>query len=350
MNFLSFFVREATILYKIAVDVMSGEKAPAELIKGAIRAAKEDNKIELTLIGKNDIINQELKKHNIVNDKVKIVTADEIITMDESPIKALRKKKNATVNVGANLLKDSKVDAFISPGNTGSVMAAALLRIGRIKGISRPPIAINFPSKNGSTLVLDNGANTDCSPENLQQFALMGQLYVENIMNIENPRVGLLNIGEEERKGNNLSKESYQVLKKDKRIKNFIGNIEGRDIFTDKCDVVVTDGFVGNIVLKTTEGAASFFMDLLKDSFKTNIISKTAAFILKPYLKKAFKTIDYRQYGGAPLLGVKGIVIISHGSSDDTAIYNAVKAAKKSVKENIVSLIKKEVEKNEELK
>lgn len=336
-------------MYKIAVDVMSGEKAPAELIKGALKAAKEDNEIELTLIGRNDIINQELQKYNSAANNVKIEQADEIINMDESPIKALRKKKNATVNVGTNLLKNSKIDAFISPGNTGSVMAASLLRIGRIKGISRPPIAVNFPAENGSTLVLDNGANTDCSPENLQQFALMGQLYAENIMGINNPKIGLLNIGEEETKGNNLSKESYQILKKDKRIKNFIGNIEGRDIFTDKCDVVVTDGFVGNIVLKTTEGAASFFMDLLKESMQTNIISKLAALILKPYLKKAFNTIDYRQYGGAPLLGVKGVVIISHGSSDETAVYNAVKAAKKSVKENIVSLIRKEIEKNEEL-
>jgi glycerol-3-phosphate acyltransferase PlsX len=228
-------------------------------------------------------------------------------------------------------------------------MAAGLLRVGRIKGVSRPPIAIQFPAAEGSTLVLDNGANTDCSPENLQQFALMGQLYAENVMKIENPKVALLNIGEEKTKGNNLSKESYQVLSNDQRIKNFIGNIEGRDIFTDKVDVVVTDGFVGNVVLKTTEGAASFFLDLIKESFKTNLRSKIAAFLIKPYLKKVLNKIDYRQYGGAPLLGVNGVVIISHGSSDSTAIYNAVKAAKKTVKEDIVKLIKAELEKNEEL-
>ena len=336
-------------MYKIAVDVMSGEKAPAELISGALEALKEDQEIELTLIGEYDIITDELAKTDYDSKRLNIENADQIISMDESPIKALRKKKNATVNVGARLLKDSKVDAFISPGNTGSVMAAGLLRVGRIKGISRPPIAIQFPAVNGSTLVLDNGANTDCSPENLKQFALMGQLYAEHVMKINNPKVALLNIGEEKSKGNNLTKESYEVLNSERRIKNFIGNIEGRDIFSDKCDVVVTDGFVGNVVLKTTEGAASFFLDLLKESFKSNLRTKIAALLLKPYLKKVLKKIDYRQYGGAPLLGVKGVVIISHGSSDGTAIYNAVKAAKNTVKEDIVSLIKSEIEKNEEL-
>jgi glycerol-3-phosphate acyltransferase PlsX len=328
---------------------MSGEKDESELIAGALKALKEDKEIELTLIGEYDIISEELAKTDYDSKRLKIENADEIITMDESPIKALRKKKNATVNVGAALLKKSEVDAFISPGNTGSVMAAGLLRVGRIKGVSRPPIAIQFPAAEGSTLVLDNGANTDCSPENLQQFALMGQLYAENVMKIENPKVALLNIGEEKTKGNNLSKESYQVLSDDPRIKNFIGNVEGRDIFSDKVDVVVTDGFVGNVVLKTTEGAASFFLDLIKESFKTNLRSKIAAFLIKPYLKKVLKKIDYRQYGGAPLLGVNGIVIISHGSSDSTAIYNAVKTAKKTVKEDIVELIKVELEKNEEL-
>ena len=336
-------------MYRIAVDVMSGEKEPSELIAGALKALKEEKKIELTLIGEYDIISEELAKTDFDSKRLKIENSDEIITMDESPIKALRKKKNATVNVGAKLLKKSKIDAFISPGNTGSVMAAGLLRVGRIKGISRPPIAIQFPAVNGSTLVLDNGANTDCSPKNLKQFALMGQLYAENVMKIDNPKVALLNIGEEKTKGNNLTKESFEVLSNDQRIKNFIGNVEGRDIFSNKVDVVVTDGFVGNIVLKTTEGAASFFLDLIKESFKTNLRSKIAAFLIKPYLKKVLNKIDYRQYGGAPLLGVNGVVIISHGGSDGTAIYNAIKAAKRTVKEDIVKLIKAELEKNEEL-
>ncbi|ADQ14977.1 phosphate acyltransferase PlsX [Halanaerobium hydrogeniformans] len=336
-------------MYKIAVDVMSGEKAPEELIKGAVNAAKEEADIELTLIGRYDIINQELAKLDIDKNRVKIEKADQIINMDEAPIKALKKKKNATVNVGAKLLRSGEIDAFISPGNTGSVMAGSLLRVGRIKGISRPPIAVNFPAKKGSTLVLDNGANTDCSPENILQFALMGQLYAKHIMKIDEPRVALLNIGEEKSKGNNLSKESYELLEKDPRIKNFIGNCEGRDIFEDKCDVLVTDGFVGNVVLKTTEGAASFFVELIKESFESDLRSKLAGLLIKPYLKKVLNKIDYRQYGGAPLLGIKGVVIIAHGSSDATAICNAVKAAKNSVKENIVSLIKSEVEKNEEL-
>lgn len=332
-------------MYRIAVDVMSGEKEPAELMAGALKALKEDEEIELTLIGEYDIISEELAKTDFDSKRLKIENADQIITMDDSPIKALRQKKKATVNVGARLLKESKVDAFISPGNTGSVMAAGLLRVGRIKGVSRPPIAIQFPAANGSTLVLDNGANTDCSPENLQQFALMGQLYAENVMKIDNPRVALLNIGEEKSKGNNLSKDSYELLNNDPGIKNFIGNVEGRDIFSDNVDVVVTDGFVGNVVLKTTEGAASFFLELIKDSFKTNLRSKIAALLLKPYLKKVLNKIDYRQYGGAPLLGVNGVVIISHGSSDGTAIYNAVRAAKNTVEKDIVALIKSELEK-----
>lgn len=328
---------------RIAVDVMSGEKAPKELINGALTAFREDQEIELTLIGQYDTISRELSKTDSGSKRLKIENADSIISMDESPVKALRKKKNATVNVGSRLLKKNKIDAFISPGNTGSIMAAGLLRVGRIKGISRPPIAIQFPAKNGSTLVLDNGANTDCSVKNMKQFALMGQLYAKNVMKIDNPKLALLNIGEEKTKGNDLTKASYKAIAEDQRINNFIGNVEGRDIFTNKCDVVITDGFVGNVVLKTTEGAASFFLDLLKDSFKTNLRSKIAAFLLKPYLKKVLKKIDYRQYGGAPLLGVKGIVIISHGSSDGTAIYNAVKTAKKIIREDIVSLIRSEI-------
>ncbi len=323
---------------------MSGDNPPSELIKGAVKACSEDADISLTLVGRYDIINRGLDKLKYDHKRVKIVSADEIIEMDESPIRALRKKKNSTINVGTNLVKNSEADAFISPGNTGAVMAAGLLNIGRIKGILRPPIAINFPSRSGSTLVLDNGANTDCKPEHMLQFAFMGQLYAENILEIKNPKIGLLNIGEEKSKGNNLTKESYQIFEKDDRINNFIGNIEGRDIFTEKCDIAVTDGFVGNIILKTTEGAASFFLDLMKESFKTNIISKSAAFLLKPYLKNVLKKIDYRQYGGAPLLGLEGVVVISHGSSDATAIYNAVNVARKAVKENIVSLIKTEVD------
>ncbi|SFL06189.1 phosphate acyltransferase PlsX [Halanaerobium salsuginis] len=335
---------------KIAVDIMSGENTPAELLKGVIKAINQDSKLELTLIGEYDIITQELAEFNYNQAQIKVENADQVITMEESPVKALRKKKNATVNVGANLLKTGQVNAFISPGNTGSVLAAALLRVGRVKGVLRPPIAANFPASKGSTLVLDNGANTDCSPENLQQFALMGQLYAEKVLNIKQPRIGLLNIGSESNKGNKLAKESYQVLAADQRIKNFIGNVEGRDIFNDRCDIIVTDGFIGNIVLKTTEGAASFFLDLLKESFRANLLTKLAALTLKPYLKKVMQKIDYRQYGGAPLLGIDGIVIISHGSSDATAIYNAIKTAQKALQEDIVDQIKLEIEADEELK
>jgi len=335
-------------LYRIAVDVMGGDNPPSEIIKGAVNACYEDKLINLILVGKYDIIMRELDALNANKTRIHIEDATEIITMDEAPARALRKKKRSCINIGTNLVKDGKADAFISPGNTGAVMAGGLFNIGRAKGIKRPPIAINFPAINGETLVLDNGANTDSSPENLLQFALMGQVFAKEVQGIKNPRIGLLSIGSEKKKGNKLTKATYELLVEDKRIENFIGNVEGRDIFSDTCDIILTDGFVGNVVLKTTEGAASFFLELLKSAFKTNWRAKLGALLLKPYLKKVLNKIDYRQYGGAPLLGLNGVVIISHGSSDDVAIYNAIKVARKTIENNVVKLIEAEINDEEE--
>ncbi|MFW5872613.1 MAG: phosphate acyltransferase PlsX [bacterium] len=329
---------------KIALDAMGGDNAPEQIIIGAIEALKIANDFEIFLVGKEKKIKKFLKKYNHKkHHRLEIVPASQKITMNDSPARALRRKKDACLNIASNLVKKDKADALISAGNTGAVMAAGLFNIGRITNIKRPAIATIFPSKSGKTLLLDAGANTDSKPENLLQFAIMGQIYASNILNIENPRLGILSVGEEEKKGNKLSKKTYNILKKDHRLHNFIGNVEGRDIFNGSCDIIICDGFVGNIVLKTTEGAASYMFDLLKSSLTSNFISKAGALLVKPALKKLQSKLDYRQYGGAPLLGVKGAVIISHGSSDATAIVNAIKVARESVHKKIISLIENEI-------
>jgi glycerol-3-phosphate acyltransferase PlsX len=335
---------------KIVIDVMGGDQPPGEIIKGVERAYEKLDNIELILVGKNDIMSREIAKYNLPSDKCQFITATQTVEMNESPAKALRKKKDSSINVGTNLVKENKAKAFISAGNTGAVMAAGLFNIGRLSGIKRPSIATLFPSATGRTLVMDAGANMDCSPENLLQFAIMGQIQAQNVLNIKSPRIGLLNVGEEEKKGNKLTKNTYELINEDKRVNNFIGNVEGRDIFNGNCDVIICDGFVGNVVLKTTEGAASFMFDLLKENLKTDMRSKLGALLLKPYLKNLQTRLDYRQYGGAPLLGINGVVIISHGSSDATAIYNAIKVAKETVDENVVNLIKNEINKDGENK
>ena len=328
---------------------MGGDNAPDAVIKGALNALHNNTNLDIILVGKSKIIKDKLNTYNKNNiERIAIMDAPEVIDMGEKPLKALRKKKKSSIYIGSKLVKEKKADAFISAGSTGAVMASGLLNIGRIKEIKRPSIATIFPSSSGKTLVMDAGANVDSKPVNLQQFAVMGQIYANKMFNIENPRVGLLNIGEEEKKGNKLTTEAYQLLKKDNRLENFIGNIEGRDIFNGTCDVVICDGFIGNVVLKTTEGIASYLLHLFKNAFKENIITKIAGLMVKPYLKKIKEKVDYRQYGGAPLLGVNGVVIISHGSSDDFAIENAISVAIDTDEKNIVKIIKEKKKTNRE--
>ncbi|NLM97272.1 MAG: phosphate acyltransferase PlsX [Halanaerobiaceae bacterium] len=327
---------------KIALDAMGGDHAPFEIIKAAVEALDLFDDIEIVLVGREADIKRELGD-NYNKGRIEIINADEVIAMDESPITAIRKKKDSSIVKGMDLLKEKEIDAFISAGNTGAVMSAALFGPGRIKGIKRPSIIINFPNITGQTLVLDNGANTDTKPEHLLQFAIMGQIYAEKVLGIKNPRVGLLSIGEEKEKGNQLVKDTFPLLEEDPRIKNFIGNVEGRDIFNGRCDIVVCDGFVGNIVLKTTEGVASFMFKMLKDAFTKSLRAKIGALLLKPYLKALLEKTDYHQYGGAPLLGINGVVMISHGSSDRIAIANAVKAARDTVLLDLVNYIENEI-------
>lgn len=333
---------------RIALDAMGGDYAPEEIVAGAVMACNTYKDVKLLLVGKEEEIRRELAKYQYPEDRIKLITASQVINMDESPTRALKEKQDSSIVKGLRLIKEKRADAFVSAGNTGAVMAGSLFNVGRLKGIKRPSISISFPSETGRTVVMDNGANTDSKPEHLLQFAIMGQIYARHILGVENPRVGLLSIGEEKEKGNQLTKESYQLFAKDKRIKNFVGNVEGRDIFNGSCDLVICDGFVGNVVLKTTEGVAFLMFKLLKDAFTRNLWTKIAALILKPYLKDLKNKTDYRQYGGAPLLGVNGVVIISHGSSDAIAIMNAVKAAREAVKGEIVRLIEEEINKDGE--
>ncbi|MFP4015964.1 MAG: phosphate acyltransferase PlsX [Halanaerobiales bacterium] len=332
---------------KIALDAMGGDLAPEKIVKGAVEACDLYDDIEIVLVGRIADINRELGD-NYNRDRITILDATEVIGMNESPSRAIRKKKDSSIVKGMDLVKENQADAFISAGNTGAVMAAGLFRLGRLSGIKRPSILINFPNTSGRTIVLDNGANADSKPEHLLQFAIMGQIYARDVLGIDNSRVGLLSIGEEKEKGNQLVKESYPLFENDQRLKNFIGNVEGRDIFNGNCDIVICDGFVGNVVLKTTEGVASFMLKLLRDAFSKNLRSKLGYLLLKPYLKPLKEKVDYRQYGGAPLLGVNGVVIISHGSSDEFAVINAIKEAIKTVNNNVVETIEREINKDGE--
>ncbi|MFW5976570.1 MAG: phosphate acyltransferase PlsX [Bacillota bacterium] len=329
---------------KIAVDVMGGDKAPGEIIKGALKASETYKDMKLILIGKNDIIVKKINSsYSNKKNLIEIVNASENIAMNETPSLALKRKKNSSINIGTKMVNENKADAFISAGNTGAIMAAGVINIGRIPGIKRPSIATIYPSVSKKTLVLDGGANVDCKPENLNQFAIMGQIYTENVLGVKKPKIGLLNIGEEKKKGNKLTTESYKILEKEKRLYDFKGNVEGRDIFNDSCDVIVCDGFIGNVVLKTTEGAVSLLMNKFKSTFKRNILTKLGALIIRPYLNQLKEDIDYRYYGGAPLLGIKGVVIISHGNSDAEAIYNAIKVARETVEKKVVDLIENKI-------
>ena len=327
---------------KIFLDAMGGDHAPAAAIKGALEAISLYEDIEIILVGRESDIKSELgDNYNI--ERLKIYNAEEVITMNDSPARAIRHKKDSSIVKGISLLKEEKEAAFVSAGNTGAVMAAALFGLGRIKGIKRPSILTTFPNISRQTIIMDNGANTDCKEENLLQFAIMGQIYARKVLGIDNHRTGLLSIGDEKEKGNQLVKDTYELLKNDRRITNFIGNVEGRDIFNDSCDLIVCDGFVGNVVLKTTEGVASFVFSLLKEAFTSSIRAKIGALLLKPYLKALRDKIDYRHYGGAPLLGVNGVVIIAHGSSDALAISNAIKVARETIKSKVVDEIQEEI-------
>ncbi len=339
----------------IALDAMGGDYAPLCNIKGAIDFSKEFG-IGVYLVGKKDILEEEVRKNNlkIENLPIEIVDAPESIDMHESPSIALRKKRNSSMHVAGKLVREGKAQAFVSAGNTGAAMSIGKFIIGAAEGIERPGIAVAFPNKKGSrTVLIDVGANVDCRPRHLLYFAVMGHTYVKEILGTsDNPKIGILSIGEEEGKGNELVKDTYPLLKMSKL--NFIGNAEGRDIFTGDFDVIVCDGFVGNVVLKTSESLGMIILDMIKDEVKKSIISKIGASLMLPALKRFKKKADFAEYGGAPLLGTKGTCIITHGRADERAIKNALRFASEFVNhdfnrkliENINTFIPEELIKN----
>jgi glycerol-3-phosphate acyltransferase PlsX len=311
---------------KIAIDAMGGDFAPLNEIQGALSAynlKKNDLDLEIVLIGDENKIKSSISKIGNFDIKYSIVHAEEVVTMDDDASIALKKKKNSSLYKGIEMHSKGEVDAFVSAGNTGAVMSTGTVLLGRIKGVSRPTIGSFFPTvKDLPTLVVDVGANVDCKARFLYEFAIMGSIYSSQIYGISNPKVGLLNIGEEKSKGNEVSHEAYELIKNSNL--NFIGNIEGRDILQGTADVVVCDGFTGNIVLKFAESLFTFLKSKFKSFAEKSIFNKLAMGLFKPILKTIFKEFDYQQYGGVPLLGVNGVVIIGHGKSTPVAIQNMI--------------------------
>lgn len=338
---------------KIAVDVMGTDYGPQELVLGAVQAVRAYN-CEVVLVGDSEIIKKLLAEYNAADErKITVHHSSEVIHMDEHPGIAVKTKKDASIVVATKLLRDKECDALVSSGSTGAAVAAALFGLGRIRGIERPAIATPIPSLTGTTVVLDSGAKVDAKPEHMVQSAIMGSVYAELMLKIKNPRVGLLNIGEEETKGNEQALATYPLLKAEEHI-NFVGNVEGRDINKGTVDVVVCDGFVGNVVLKFAEGLASAIMKLMKDAILNGgVLAKLGGLLIKPAMKGLAKRLDPAEYGGALLLGVKAPFIICHGSSKAKAIKNAIGVAidfaERDVVEHIAGNIVKSRKGNEEI-
>lgn len=327
---------------KILIDVMGGDNAPQVPVEAAVKAANELG-VHMVLVGDTEIINKELAKYKYDENNISIADAPEVITNYEEPAKAVRQKKNASVVVAANMLKNGEGDAMLSMGSTGALLTAGLLIVGRIKGINRPALATTLPTAEGPKLLIDAGANTNCRPINLVQFGIMGDAYMRNIFDIAAPKVGLVSNGEEEGKGDDLTKKTYPEMKKAPF--NFIGNIEGRDIMEGKADVMVCDGFAGNIILKTVEGMGGVISNRIKGIFKKNIITKIGALFVMGGIKEFKKAMDYREYGGAPLLGCKKLVLKGHGSSDTKAAFAAIKQAKMFIDADVNKEIEEQLKK-----
>lgn len=325
---------------RIAIDAMGGDYAPEEIVIGAIQYARE-NAHEIVLVGNTDALARAMEKHTVLQHHISIMPSKEIIHMHEDPAWAVRRKKDSSINVATSLLKNHSVDAVVSAGSTGACVVSSLMLLGRIEGVSRPAIATFFPSLSGHFILLDIGANPDCKPHHLLQFAHLGSLFCEVTQNIARPRVGLLNMGEEEQKGNETVQRAHAQLKKSTL--NFIGNVEGKDLLFHKCDVAVCDGFTGNLILKFGEGVAEALFQLLKEEFTKTLVNKMAAAVLLPSLKNLKDRLDYQNTGGAMLLGVKGNVVIAHGRSKAPAVKSAIEFAARCASTGLVDKIKTHV-------
>lgn len=313
-------MKEKTI---VAVDAMGGDNAPVEIVKGAVEAVNANNDVIIKLVGIEEKVSEELAKYQYDKDRIQVLNATEVIATEEPPVKAIKSKKDSSIVVAMNMVKHGEADALVSAGSTGAVLVGGQVIVGRIKGIERPPLAPLLPTKTGKTLLVDCGANVDARPSHLVQFAKMGSLYMENIMGIEKPRVAIVNNGAEEEKGNALVHETFPLLKNCPDI-NFIGSIEARDIPSGYADVIVCDAFVGNVILKLYEGLGTALISEVKKGLMSSLRSKIGAVLIKPALKKTLKKFMDDEQGGAPLLGLNGLVVKAHGSSDAKDIRNAI--------------------------
>lgn len=331
---------------RVALDAMGGDNAPLEIIKGAIEAVNLDDTIKVFLVGKEDVINNILSTMEYNKEQIEVVNATEEITCDEAPVMAVRNKKNSSIVVAMKLVKDGKADAFLSAGSTGAVLVGGQLIIGRIKGVKRPPLAPLIPTQKGVSLLIDCGANVDVRADHLVQFAKMGSTYMEGIMGIKNPKVAIVNIGVEEEKGNMLVKETYPLLKNCSDI-NFVGSIESRDIPKGDVDVIVCEAFVGNVILKLYEGVASTLLSAVKKGMMSTFKSKIGALLCKGAIKDTLKDFDADKYGGAPMLGLNGLVVKTHGSSKSVDVKNSIIQCKTFKEQNINEKIKEKISQND---
>ena len=328
---------------KIVVDAMGGDEAPLNDVSGAIIAAEaKPDLLEIILVGKEKLIGDELSKHKVNLKNISVLNANEVITMEDSPTETLKSKPDSSISVGINLIKEKKADAFVSAGNTGAVMTASILRLGRIEGVGRPTIGSLFPTDFGKTMVFDVGASVDCKAKHLLEFAIMGDIYMKNIYNVQSPKIGLLSVGEEKSKGDALTLEAYELLENSNL--NFIGNVEGRDVLRGKADVIVCDGFVGNVILKFAESV----LDVIKGKFRSyaekGFFKKLWVGMMYGTLKNVvLKDFDYQEYGGVPLLGINGVTIIGHGKSSPIAIKNMIFKAEEMVRLRVNEKIEKEL-------
>ena len=307
----------------VALDAMGGDNAPGEIVKGAVQAVQAEKDIKVFLVGRQDAVNAELAKYTYDKEKIEVVHAEEVIEMAEPPVNAIRKKKQSSLVIGMNMIKHQEADAIVTAGSTGATLVGGQVLVGRIKGIERPPLAPLVPTEKGVSLLIDCGANVDARPSHLVQFAQIGSIYMENIVGIKNPRVAILNIGAEEEKGNQLVKETFPLLKECPGI-NFIGSIEAREIPHGGADVIVCEAFAGNIVLKLYEGVAATLLSKVKEGLMSSLRSKIGALLIKPALKQTLKSFDASQYGGAPLLGLNGLVVKTHGSAKAIDVKNSI--------------------------
>ena len=310
-------------MIKVAVDAMGGDYAPGEMVAGAVDAVNTQPGIQVILVGKEDVVNAELSKYTYEKDRIQVVNATEVIATEEPPVNAIRKKKDSSIVVGMNLVKKKEADAFVSAGSSGAILVGGQVIVGRSKGVERPPLAPLIPTEKGVSLLIDCGANVDARPSHLVQFARMGSIYMENVMHIKNPRVAIVNIGAEEEKGNALVKETFPLLKECRDI-NFIGSIEAREIPHGGADVIVCEAFVGNVILKLYEGVGATLLSKVKGAMMSDLRSKIGALFVKPALKATLKYFDGSRYGAAPLLGLNGLVVKTHGNSKANEVKNSI--------------------------